>query len=97
VRARIELRYLAGEANDPAVGSGVFNGPYSAFAQVVIKPSERFNIGLTYINSNADDTGTGSGRTPFARFDDEFFDEIGAPAVDVPTASNSYGVELSGN
>jgi hypothetical protein len=92
----LSLGYLAGEANDPAVGSGVFNGPYSALAQVVIKPSERFNIGLTYINSyNADDTGTGSGRTPFARFDDEFFDEIGVPAVDVPTASNSYGVELS--
>jgi len=52
-------------------------------------------IGLTYITYNADDTGTGSGRNPFARFDDEFFDEIGAPAVDVPTASNSYGVELS--
>jgi len=52
--------------------------PTVLLAQVVInKPSERFNIGLTYINSyNADDTGTGSGRH-FARFDDEFFDEIG--------------------
>jgi len=58
-------------------------------------PSDRFNIGLTYINSyNADDTGTGSGRTNFARFDDVFFD-LGLEALDVPTSSNSYGVELN--
>jgi len=56
----------------------LFNGPYSALAQVVIKPSDRFNIGLTYINSyNADDTGTGSGRVSFARFDDEFLTSLG--------------------
>ena len=92
----LSLGYLAGEANNPVDGNGVFNGPYSALAQLVIKPSQRFNIGLTYINSyNADDTGTGSGRVSFARFDDEFFDEIGVPGVDVPTTSNSYGVELS--
>lgn len=92
----LSLGYLAGEANNPVDGNGVFNDPYSALAQLVIKPSQRFNIGLTYINSyNADDTGTGSGRVSFARFDDEFFDEIGVPGVDVPTTSNSYGVELS--
>ena len=95
-RLELSLGYLAGQANDPASGSGLFNGPYSALAQLVIKPSDRFNIGLTYINSyNADDTGTGSGRVSFARFDDDFFDELQIPAVDVPTASNSYGVELS--
>jgi len=67
---------LAGDANDPD-GSALFNGPYSALAQVVIKP-RRFNIGLTYINSyNADDTGTGSGRVSFARFDDEFLTSLG--------------------
>ena len=87
---------MAGQANDPASGNGLFNGPYSGLAQLVIKPSDRFSIGLTYINSyNADDTGTGSGRVSFARFDDDFFDELQIPAVDLPTASNSYGVELS--
>jgi hypothetical protein len=95
-RFELSLGYLAGEANDPVDGSGLFDGPYSALAQLVFKPTERLNIGLTYINSyNADDTGTGSGRVSFARFDDEFFDEIDLPAVDVPTSSNSYGVELS--
>ena len=92
----LSLGYLAGQANDPSDGNGLFEGPYGALAQLLIKPSDRFNIGLTYINSyNADDTGTGSGRVTFARFDDVFFEDLGISAVDVPTSSNSYGVELS--
>jgi len=95
-RLELSLGYLAGEANDPVEGSGLLEGPYSALAQLVFKPSDRFNIGLTYINSyNAEDTGTGSGRASFARFDDVFFQDLGLEALDVPTSSNSYGVELS--
>ncbi len=95
-RFELSLGYLAGEGNDPAAGSGIFNGPYSAIGQLVFKPSDRFNIGFTYINSyNADDTGTGSGRTSFASFDDTFFGNLGLETLDVPTSSNSYGIELS--
>ena len=95
-RLELSLGYLAGDANSPAEGEGLFQGPYSTLAQVVIKPSERLNIGLTYINAyNADDTGTGSGRNSFARFDDTFFEQLGLESVDVPTSSNSYGLELS--
>jgi hypothetical protein len=92
----ISLGYLAGEANNPSPRTGLFDGPYSALAQLVIKPSERLNIGLTYINSyNADDTGTGSSRSSFSIFDDAFFQSLSLPTQDVPTSSNSYGVELS--
>ncbi len=95
-RLELSLGYLAGNANSPAEGEGLFQGPYSTLAQVVIKPTEKLNIGLTYINSyNADDTGTGSGRNSFARFDDTFFEDLDLPSVDVPTSSNSYGLELS--
>jgi len=95
-RLELSLGYLAGEANDPAEGNGLLQGPYSTLAQVVIKPTERLNIGLTYINSyNGDNTGTGSGRNSFARFDDVFFEELDILPVDVPTSSNSYGLELS--
>jgi len=37
-RLELSLGYLAGEANNPADGN-VFNGPYSALAQVVIAKS----------------------------------------------------------
>ncbi len=95
-RFELSLGYLASAANDPVAGNSLFNGPYSALAQVVVKPTERLNIGLTYINSyNADETGTGSERTSFARFTEEFFADLNLPAVDVPTSSNSYGVQLS--
>lgn len=95
-RLELSLGYLAGEANDPAGGNGLLQGPYSTLAQVVIKPTERLNIGLTYINSyNGDNTGTGSGRNSFARFDDVFFEDLDILPVDVPTSSNSYGLELS--
>ncbi len=95
-KLEFSLGYLAGNANLPTENQGLLKGPYSTLAQVVIKPSERLNIGLTYINSyNAKDIGTGSGRTSFARFDDTFFGDLGITAVDVPTSSNSYGVELS--
>ena len=92
----LSLGYLAGEANDPTSGNGLLKGAYGALAQLLFKPSDRFNLALTYVNAyNADDTGTGSSRISFARFDDTFFDELEIPAVNLPTSSNSYGLELS--
>ncbi|AFZ31074.1 cyanobacterial porin [Gloeocapsa sp. PCC 7428] len=92
----LSLGYLATDASSPLDGSGLFNGPYAGIAQLVLKPSDRFNIGLTYINSyKASDTGAGSSRASFARFDDAFFENLNLEPVEVPTVSNSYGVQLS--
>ncbi|WP_407919486.1 iron uptake porin [Chroogloeocystis siderophila] len=92
----LSLGYLATDASSPLDGSGLFNGPYAGIAQLVLKPSDRFNIGLTYINSyKASDTGAGSSRASFARFDEAFFENLNLEPVDVPTISNSYGLQLS--
>ena len=92
----VSLGYLADDHNDPAQGSGLFNGPYAAIGQLLFKPSDRFNLGLTYARSyNSDVTGESSGIGPFARFDEEFLENIGIPESTVPSFSNSYGVELS--
>ena len=58
----LSLGYLAGENRNTAnpVRSGLFNGPYGAMAQLLYKPSSRFQIGLTYINSYNRETLTGS-------------------------------------
>ncbi len=45
------LGYLASENNDSSQGSGIFNGPYGALAQLTFEPSKRFKVGLTYINA----------------------------------------------
>ena len=87
----LSLGYVTSEANEPSPGNGLFNGPYSALAQLVFTPSDSFNLGLTYVHSySQQDTGTGSDLSNFRSFTDEQFG-VGA----VPTSSNSYGVELS--
>ncbi len=88
----LSLGYLADSlsASDPSPGSGLFNGPYSGLAQVVFRPSDRFNLGLAYIHSyNQSDTFTGSRLSNFRLFTEEEFGEA------VPTSSNSYGINLS--
>jgi hypothetical protein len=47
----LNLSYFAGQANSPAVSSGVFGGRYSALAQVNFKPSDKFDFALTYVNA----------------------------------------------
>ncbi|HEY9668298.1 MAG TPA: iron uptake porin, partial [Coleofasciculaceae cyanobacterium] len=56
----LTLGYLAGDSANPGEGAGLFNGSYGAMAQLVYKPSDRFQIGLTYINSYNRETLTGS-------------------------------------
>ncbi|MFG3818332.1 iron uptake porin [Limnothrix redekei] len=44
----LSLGYLAASASSPEDGQGLFNGDYSALAQVTWRPSEQFNLALTY-------------------------------------------------
>jgi BMFP domain-containing protein YqiC len=41
--------YLAGDAEDPSRGKGLFNGQYSAGAQIGVHPSENFDLGIAYM------------------------------------------------
>jgi hypothetical protein len=62
------LGYLANNANNPTSTNGLFDGSYSALAQVTFKPSDAFSVGLTYVNAfrnngNSIFDGGGSART----------------------------------
>ena len=60
---KIELSagYLAGSASDPSEGNGLFNGPYSALAQITFTPTESITLAATYVRGyNQSDTETGS-------------------------------------
>ena len=86
----LSLGYLAGDASNPAEGSGLFDGPYSALGQLVVSPIEGLDIGLTYIHGyNQLDTGTGSNLSNFQGFVSDL------TGRNLATSSNSYGVEVS--
>ncbi len=60
----LTLVYLASNANNPTAGSGLFDGSYSALAQLTLKPTESLSFGLTYARSlNSIDIGTSSAIT----------------------------------
>jgi BMFP domain-containing protein YqiC len=95
----LSLGYLAGDgfnsggvvnpgANNPNPKSGLFGGAYGAMAQLTVKPSDRFTVGLTYINAYNQELGAGS---TFANYQ-SYLSSLGE---DVPFSSNSYGLQAS--
>ncbi|NJN72880.1 MAG: iron uptake porin [Limnothrix sp. RL_2_0] len=83
--------YLAsdGDAPDPTQKNGLFNGAYSAGAQLAFAPSSKIDLALTYINSyqpsgSVNRTGStvnGNAKRPFGN--------------NTPTSSNNFGLEAS--
>ena len=83
--------YLASPANEPTSGSGLFNGPYTALAQLTLTPTEDITFALTYNhNYQQSDSETGSSLANLQSFtvSDTFPDGI-------PTVSDSYGAAFS--
>ncbi len=86
----VSLGYLAGQGNDPTPGNGLFNGSYSAIAQVGYIPDGETGIALTYIHSyNQIDTGTGSTRSNFQYYTETNFGET------PPVSANTLGLQFS--
>ncbi|KST67969.1 iron uptake porin [Mastigocoleus testarum] len=88
----LSLAYLAGSASDPSTDNGLFQGSYGALAQLTLEPSDRFKVGLTYINSYNQFGGAGSNAATL---------NVTSPIdnatnlADTPYSSNSYGVQAS--
>lgn len=89
----LTLGYLADQGNNPGEDTGLFNGDYSALAQLTFAPARGFSLGLTYVhgyhNQGNDifDNGTGLGTvgTPIV----SLVDDLG------PSVTNSYGAQAS--
>ncbi len=89
-RVEISAGYLASPAEQPNAGSGLFNGPYSALGQIKISPFDSLSMAATYVHSyNQSNTGTGTNN---ANLRSQTAVTLGE---EVPTVSNSYGLELS--
>lgn len=85
----LSLAYLAGSPNDASSDNGFLNGSYGALAQLTLEPSDRFKVGLTYINSYNQFGGTGSNAANLN------VENAGVTLADTPYTSNSYGVQAS--
>ena len=95
--------YIAPGGNTPGEDAGLFNGDYSAMGQLVLKPSDDIQFGLTYVHSYSGNnatgrnfgfggTGTDLGNLNFG--DPNVTTNIGSlNAGTNPVSSNSYGVE----
>lgn len=87
--ARLYGAYMAGTANTPTSKKGLFDGSYSATAQLTANPIENLEVSLAYSNSYfpsgevnvSGSTGSGFARRPFTN--------------DVATSSNNLGVQAS--
>ncbi|MBW4576407.1 MAG: iron uptake porin [Aphanothece sp. CMT-3BRIN-NPC111] len=80
-------------ANDPNLG-GLFNGSYAALAQLAFRPSEAFNLGLTYVHSyNEPVAGASATNVSIASGTGSTFAE--RPFGNVTTSANHYGLEAS--
>ena len=88
----LSLAYLAGSASDPSTDNGLLNGSYGALAQLTFAPSDRFKVGLTYINSYNQFNGAGSNASNFNRVSP--LDNVSTLA-DTPFSADSYGIQAS--
>ncbi|MEW6493604.1 MAG: iron uptake porin [Cyanobacteriota bacterium] len=83
----LSVGYFANDGENPAEKNGLFDGNYSAMAQLTLGAGEFATLGLTYVHSyyrGGDVNVTGSTGSEFAR----------RPfGNDVATSTNSYGVE----
>ncbi|MGB2925609.1 MAG: iron uptake porin [Limnothrix sp.] len=86
--------YLAdgGDAADPAVKNGVFDGSHSAGAQLAFAPTENIGISFSYLNMYQNNIAgdnninlSGSTSSSFAK----------RPFENNPTSSNNFGIEAT--
>lgn len=86
----LSLGYLArpNVAHQSEKGLGIFNGAYSALAQITYRPSTTFNVGLTYAHSYYNPVGTvavsGLTGSIFAN----------QPFGDLVTSANHFGMQV---
>jgi len=87
-----DFGYLAGEANNPNSGTGLFNGDYGAISQLTFTPSDRLAFGLTYIHSYA---GAGEGLNSGTGSTAARLNQLGPLEIELPAVANSYGIEAN--
>jgi hypothetical protein len=90
---QISAGYLAVDGSDPAEERGLFDGQYSALAQVVFKPTSSLKLGLTYLNGyDTVNARFGFGATG-TRLGNLVPGALGLGSTTLNVSSNTYGVQ----
>ncbi|MDF5716370.1 MAG: iron uptake porin [Rhizonema sp. NSF051] len=83
-------------SSNPSIKTGLFDGNYSALAQVSIKPSKVFNIGATYARTYQNGAGAASGFSGVSLFQSTGSNFANAPfGTNTATSADNYGVEAT--
>ncbi|MGV0023678.1 iron uptake porin [Phormidesmis priestleyi] len=103
----LSLGYLAptGDAQDPIVDRGLFNGSHAALAQLVFQPTPNIGLGVTYVNAYystgsgiSGGTGSGFANNPFNSSQQTDASTTATAAqrlANVPTTTDSVGFQAS--
>ncbi len=91
----LSLGYFTPRANDPNNGLGLFNGDYAALAQLEFRPSEAFNLGLTYVHSYDNLASSDITANSIATAGGTGSNFSNNPFNGAATSANHYGVEAS--
>jgi hypothetical protein len=81
--------YIARTASNPGSNGGLTNGAYTALGQVAFRPSDAFNIGLTYAHSYQNSLSSVN------MFEGTGSVYAGNPFNGVATTANHYGIEAT--
>ncbi len=95
----LNVGYLAGTANRPTNGAGLFNGDYAVLGQLNFKLGDKLDGGLTYVNSFHAGTNPlygfgGSGAVTGTGISNALIPVAGANTNLTGTTANSYGAEF---
>lgn len=94
---QLDAGYLANRSADAGTDGGLFNGNYSALAQLAFTPGDRLKLGLTYIHAydDASQFRFGSAGEATGTFLANLIPGSQSTLAARPISSNSYGIEAS--
>lgn len=81
-------------ANNPTAGNGLFNGSYSALAQLTFNASDALQVGLTYVNAYRANGGIFDGGSAIASSGTIFANNVATGATNAAQV-NAYGASVA--
>jgi hypothetical protein len=87
---QLSVGYLADSAAEASAGNGLFNGSFSAISQLLVTPTDNFQLAATYVHGyNQSDPQSGSSLANVRALSNNLFGEV------LPTVNDAYSLDFS--